>query len=373
MSLRVGDHIEITVDRMAIGGRGVGRFDGRVVFVADVAPQDTVRARITLIKKKFAEADCVEVLKPGPSRVAPPCPYAGECGGCSWQQISYSEQLLQKQAMVQDAFRKFSGFTSFDVRPVIPSPQEFRYRNRVQVHLAPNQLGFFKKRSHQIIDIQDCLITDQQLTGQFAELRAAKPQQNRIELLLTQTGQVVRSSNPRFEDELGFSQVNTGQNENLIRYVLRESEVLQLHPKRIHDLYAGAGNFTFPLAGKFSETPVSAVESHPKSVEFARKKITSGNLEFHEVRVERYLKTLKSLQTDLILLDPPRAGVGTEVMTQISQLDPLALIYISCHPVTLARDLQALKGYELVSVQPFDMFPQTDHVETVVVLKKSSQ
>ncbi len=384
--MKISDHIEITIDRLATGGRGVGRHEGMVVFVPDTAPNETVLAQITSLKKNFAEAKLLEILKPSPSRVKPVCPVAGICGGCSWQHIAYDEQLEQKQNIVADAIKKFAGRGALEVQPTIPSPNPFSYRNRIQLHYENGQIGFHKRGSNEIVPIDVCAITDDKLVPEIIKLRAEllskKSPAARRELYLTDKGTPAVSSEMRFDDELGFAQVNESQNKNLIRFALEHLG----EPGQVFDLYAGAGNFALAIADARPRIGrITAVELHPKSVEHGKKKAASlghKNLEFMHAPVGDFLtEVLKGQQKKVpkesflnstVILDPPRAGCDDLVRKSLNQLKPQTIIYVSCDPVTLARDLASFNQelYELTVIQPFDMFPQTDHVETMVVLKR---
>jgi 23S rRNA (uracil1939-C5)-methyltransferase len=384
--LKVSDQIEIIIDRLATGGRGVGRHEGMVVFIPDTAPNETVRAQITSLKKNFAEAKLVEILKPSPSRVKPICPVAGICGGCSWQHIAYDEQLRQKQNIVADAMRKFAGRGALTVEPTVPSPNPFSYRNRIQLHYENGQIGFHKRGSNEIVPIDVCAITDDKLIPEIKKLRgelsSKKSPAARRELYLTEQGVPSVSSELRFDDELGFAQVNESQNQNLIRYVLENLD----DPEQVFDLYAGAGNFALAIASARPELKrIIGVELHPKSVEHGKKKaqlIKLNKLEFVHASVGDFLTEVvtkprakiskEDFSRATVVLDPPRAGCDDVVRKRLIQLMPQTIVYVSCDPVTLARDLAAFNRelYDITRIQPFDMFPQTDHVETIVVLKR---
>ncbi len=396
--LHIGKKIEIWIDRLSSGGRGVGRSDGIVIFVPDVSPQERVLVEIVTVKKNFAQAQLVRVVEPSSHRINPPCPIAGTCGGCSWQHVSYDEQLMQKQDLVSDALSKFAGLKNVEIEPTRPSPQPFRYRNRIQVHYQNGKLGFFRRGSHTIVDAADCLITQTNLTSQFAPLKERldreKSVPRRIELMETETGQIKTSTETRYNDQVGFAQVNTAQNQNLVEYVVSQIRKDCLF---LFDLYAGAGNFSLPLARSLGkQAQIHAVELHPQSIKLGRERSRSltdevGEIHFHEAKVEDFFATLLSRltapETDsqdhpqtyknskadwrqaTVLLDPPRSGCEPSVIKSLIQLEPREIIYVSCHPVTLARDLKLLcQHYDLVRITPFDMFPHTDHVEVVATL-----
>lgn len=393
-----GQKISLRIDRLSIGGRGVGRHDNLVIFVPDTAPDELVEVELTQVKKSFAEARLIRVLKPSPSRVEPPCPVAGICGGCNWQHISYEEQLRQKRQLVFEALRKFSGHLLPSVEaiePVIPSPKPLRYRNRIQVHYSGSQFGFHKRGSHDIVDIDDCLITEESLTHEFQRLRVETSHLNagRLELFLSESRKVLTrtpaaptsasEATRDLESEISFSQVNTEQNAQLIDFVLLLLRQGVAHHKssRIFDLYAGNGNFTFPISDLLPTTPVISVELNQSSVAWAKKRQSELSpmqpIQVFQGDVASFLQdSTHDLpdEHDFVLLDPPRVGCDPDVCVAIRSRKPKMIIYVSCHPVTLSRDIKLLgPEYELTKVQPFDMFPQTDHVEVVALLRRKTQ
>ncbi len=378
---KVGDRFVMPIDRLSVGGRGVGRKDGIVVFVDLVAPLDTVEVEITLVKKNLAEAKLVRVIEPSPHRIEPPCLHFKEgCGGCSWQHINYDGQLLAKKELVSEALRKFSGFKDFALADTVPSPLEFRYRNRIQVHVdsttdkngnGSRKVGFHARGSHRIVDIKDCLITEEPLVKKIAEIRDGKVQGDRIQIYRNQQNEVLVESADE-QSSLAFSQVNSSQNTKLIHAVLDQAKKSS-SPSVVLDLYSGSGNFTFPLSALFPQAKVVGVELNSPAVQRGNElaKQQGKNVRFERAKVEEFLKKWAPPKGQyLILIDPPRTGCDPSAIKILKDLRPTQLIYVSCHPVTLARDLKpfAEGGWKLDFAQPFDMFPQTDHVETLVSL-----
>ena len=385
---RRGERLNVHVERLAVGGRGVARHNGLVIFVADAAPDEEAEVEITFVKKNFAEADLVRVIRPSPSRIQPPCPVAGRCGGCNWQHIDAVTQLTWKRQLVLESLQKFSGFAVDDsmIAATVPSPKAFRYRNRVQLHHSGPRMGFFARGSHDIVDIDDCPISDERLSSQIPALKKEfeHAKAGRFEIFVKPSGGTARMDRSAVgAAEAPFSQVNTEQNENLIAEVLRLVAKYLGSSRTVYDLYAGGGNFTFPLAERFPEVKLVGVELNSESVRSANKRAMAENarVEFYEASVDDFVASQTNSKdapaelgrSSLVILDPPRTGCGPGVMENLSQLKPQTILYVSCHPVTLARDLKPLSeaGYKLESVQAFDMFPQTDHVETVAVLTLS--
>lgn len=372
---KISNFIQVRIEKMAIGGAAIARHEGVVIFVQGGVPGDFLEIEITFRKKNYLEARIVKIIEPSKARRAPPCPVAGACGGCSWQQLDEFEQLKQKQLIVSDNFKKFLPTLPVDILQIIPSPKNFRYRNRIQPKIKNSKFGFFGHGSHDLIETLDCLITEEKLAEKMPEIAAEatlKQKDARLEMYIDQDTQQVRWLFLNEEDDgVGFSQVNRWQNEQLVNTTLDWAVGKYAE---VWDFYAGSGNFSFPLAEKFIELDVHAVELSSKLVERGRKLANSKKMHFHQADVESFLKRKVPHEGSLILIDPPRAGCTQAVMESLALSKPKKLLYISCHPTSLVRDLQwffkftelnNLK-YRISRVQPFDMFPQTDHVETLV-------
>lgn len=374
-----GSQINVTIEKMAIGGAGIARHEGMVLFIPLAAPADELTVEITLKKKNFAEAKIVKILKPGPSRRTPPCPVALVCGGCNWQQITEDEQRLQKEKLVLETIQKFNRGVEFEYLPIKASPRSLRYRNRIQPKFKNGNFGFFARNSHAIVNINDCPITEEELTAKFPEVRSFAEKKRsqdllKLEMYIAEEGDIRYGLITEEDDGVGFSQVNRFQNEDLVATALEWAGDFSY--KTVFDLYAGSGNFTFPLASKYSIANVIGVELNPKLVERAKSRIGNKPIKYFHSDVESYMKKAVIGRDDLVVLDPPRAGASEEIMKKLAEAPPRKIIYISCHPVSLARDLNWLfawaqklgKSFKLSRVQTFEMFPQTDHVETIAEL-----
>jgi SAM-dependent methyltransferases related to tRNA (uracil-5-)-methyltransferase len=375
--------VQLTVEKLSMGGNGVARHEGFVVFVQQAAPQEEVIAKITYVKKNFAEAEIVKILKPSPYRREPPCPVANVCGGCNWQHVTEEGQQLQKSLIVSETLKKFLPTVSFDFLPLQPSPRSFRYRNRIQPKFDGVNFGFFARNSHKIVPITDCPITEEALTAKFPEVKAWAQKNHRanqgdrgiqrLEMYIADNEEIRYGSITDEDDGVGFSQVNRFQNQNLIDTALEWAG--DENYKSVLDLYAGAGNFTFPFAAKYSSAKVVGVELNEKLVKKAKTLVHGLSTSFFESEVEAYLRK-NPPQSELIILDPPRAGCSEYSMRTLAKSNARKIIYISCHPVSLARDLKwffdeatvTQKNWQIKRVQCFEMFPQTDHVETIVEL-----
>lgn len=379
----LGSKVKLTIEKLAIGGAGVARHEGMVVFVPQAAPNEDVLVEVTLVKKNFAEAKIVEILNPSPARRPPPCPVAAVCGGCNWQHLTEEEQLQQKEKLVLETIKKFNPNLELEYLPIKKSPRSLRYRNRIQPKFKNGKFGFFTRNSHEIVEIEDCLITEEMLTEKFPEIRswAQKKQSKelqRLEMYISDEGEIRYGLINEEDDGIGFSQVNRFQNEDLVQTALAWAG--EEPYKQVYDLYAGAGNFTFPLAQKYEDSQVLGVELNPKLVERAKSKTKDKRIKYFLSDVETYMRRATIGSDDLVVLDPPRAGTSEYIMRALAAAHPRKIIYISCHPVSLARDLNWFFAWsqklgikaKLARVQAFEMFPQTDHVETIAELRVDS-
>lgn len=369
-TIQVGQLVELQILSLSSNGDGVARHHGIVVFVADTAPQELVRAQISEFKKNFARAKLVEVLQPSPQRRTPPCPVARECGGCTWQHLTYSEQLLHKSQIVQDALTRIAKLPPWPELQIIPSPKEFRYRNRIQVHTEKSRLGFLGRGSHRLIAVEDCLLADERLVASFPLIDTSRT--TRLELRLNETGEVRYGAG---HDNEEFGQVNSEQNLALIAEVTSLSQALNCD--HVLDLYCGDGNLSFPLLAQASHLSLTGIELNARAVNQARQHANHLNYKADQVQFvcgpcDRHLPTQIS-PTTLVILDPPRAGCEPAMISYLAQRTQ-QLIYVSCNPATWARDITLLvkHGLELSSLKVIDMFPQTPHVELVSLFKRPS-
>lgn len=368
---------------MSLGGDGIAKLDGIVYFISGASPKDLVLAQITESKKNLKKGFVLSVIKPGPGRIQAPCPVYDRCGGCNWQHIDYSEQLVQKQLIVKEQLRNVIT-SETEILEISPSPQPLRYRNRIQLKYKNGSLGFFARKSHQIIDIDDCLICEEPLALEIPELKkrlvsGKESTVDKIEIKLVNADQQTKVETiigTALQEAAGFSQVNRFQNEKLVSRVLQIVETSSA--KEIYDLYAGSGNFTFPILSKIHGIKMISVELSELLVKEANKKIKDLNLGTQKIRyllsdVDTFLTKAIMGNDSLVIIDPPRVGCSQVVIDKLAKQNCSKIIYISCNPSTLARDLQRLSQqgmWKVKSVQAFDMFPQTDHIETLVELTR---
>ena len=373
----VGQRVTLKIEDIAFGGEGVGRVEGFVVFVPLVIKDETVEVTITEVKKNFARAELVNVINPADSRIDPECQYYGDCGGCQYQHMAYEAQLEMKQKQVADLFERIGGFTQDKVTPVIPCPQPYHYRNRILVRSQWNGkakkllVGFRKRNSHWVVEIDECKIAEPALNAQIPEVRANPPKRGGIKVNLRITP----------EDwtvpDHSFFQTNYFM---LPRMVEAVRKVFQSSGSDyLIDTYCGVGFFAIELASLAKR--YAGVEYDKGAIKAARENATQfggDNGEFIEGRTEDLLPSLLAkfdAGKTSVILDPPRKGCAPAALEQLREVRPSQVIYISCHPATLARDLNILCAdgvYRLEQVIPVDMFPHTQHVECITDLRLNS-
>lgn len=349
--------VELPIDDIAFGGKGVGRIEGKAVFVPFTIEGERIEARIVREKKNFAEAELVQVLEASPQRISPECPYFGRCGGCSYQHIAYEHQLEIKARQVEAALRRLGQIPDPPMRPIIPSPRPYGYRNRITVHAEGGLVGYFRRDVHRLIDIERCPIAAPQVNATLAELRAGRPRDGHY-TLRAQPG-------PRV-----FSQTNDEIAEALVRLVegfLPDGKTLLI------DAYCGAGFFAKRLRTKFDqvigiEWDRFAIAAANKTA-FANERYIAGDV---EVELARQLRDA-NLPATSVIIDPPATGLTATTRRALTDHPPSTLLYISCNPPTLARDLRELRAqFAIQSVTPLDMFPQTAEIEAVAHLRAAA-
>lgn len=371
--LTPGQVISLTISDVAFGGEGVGRWNDFVVFVPFVLPDEEVEVTIADVKKRFARATLRSVRKPAADRVSPPCPYFGQCGGCQYQHIAYEAQLRIKGKQLADLLARLGGIDPAAIEPVVPCPQTYGYRNRIMVRSQWDKfkgglnIGFIRADSRLVIDVEECRIASPALNAMLREVRQNPPPKGGIKALLREPipgWEVPRDS--FFQNNLALLPSLVGRTRGL------------LGPARgghLIDAYCGVGFFSIELASLF-ET-VTGLEFDRRAVGAARRNAASrnaANVAFIEGPVEetwpRTAGRFKPGEVS-VLLDPPRAGCSPGFVEVLRQYGPATILYVSCHPATLARDLRAFCAegrYRVEAVAPLDMFPQTQHLECIALL-----
>ena len=396
----VGTQFEARIGKVAHGGHCVTRYDGRVVFVRHALPGETVRVQITAGAPgdRFLLGDAVEVLEPSEHRVVPRCRFAGpgRCGGCDWQHCELTYQRELKAAVVVEQFKRLAGLDVEVVVEALPGDVEgTRWRTRTEFAVdASGAAGLHPHHSHEVIPVDDCLISTERVIGtgvldrrwpsaRSVDVVDASGEARAVTVPLPQGESTVPYVTERVETEdwtaefrlsaRGFWQVHPGAAATYVAHVLRE--LAPVAGERAMDLYSGVGLFALALADAVGPTgAVLAVESDGRAVRDAKSNLRHRpEIELRRGKVDRVLKPLvrQGIRTDLVVLDPPRTGAGKSVIKDVAALSPRAIAYVACDPAALARDVAYARdaGYGIRTLRAFDAFPQTHHVECIAVLE----
>jgi len=374
MPLKIADKISLTIHDIAFGGEGVGRIDDFVIFVPFVIMGETVEVEITEVKKNFARAKLLRVEKSSPERVEPECRYFTQCGGCQYQHIAYATQLRLKHKQISDLFERVGKIPADKIAPVIPSPQPYGYRNRIMIRSQWNGpakklvIGFIRADNNFVEDIEECKIAEPAISEQIKQVRANPPPKGGIKIVLRIPPEGWDVPPDSFFQNNFFLLPKLVET---VRDFLKSSDA-----KHLVDLYCGVGFFGIELADLVES--FVGVEYDRLAIKAAQRNLVNGKIsngEFISATVEEVLPELLkkfSSEKTAVILDPPRKGCLPETLGLLRETRPAQVIYVSCHPATMARDLNILCAdgvFELARVQPLDMFPQTQHVECVADLR----
>jgi tRNA/tmRNA/rRNA uracil-C5-methylase (TrmA/RlmC/RlmD family) len=343
--------LTIRINEIAFGGSGVGKADGKVIFVPFTIDGELVKVRITESHKSFSVASVQTVLQASPYRDKPPCPYYQACGGCDYQHIQYAHQLELKRLQVEQALRRIGKLPEIVVPPVIPSPKSYGFRNRITVHSNGHAVGFFRKKSRLIVDIVRCALASDAVNAKLTELRR--------ERLAAGSHATVREH----DAITTFTQTNDEVAQKIVDYIQARAQ----GPVLV-DAYCGSGFFAHQLASAF-ET-VIGIEWNQLACELAARSALANEKYYCGDVGDLLPLVLQKNRVSTLLLDPPAEGLTKAVCAAINEYPPGTLIYISCNPATFARDLSRLcSKFRLSEVQPFDMFPQTAEIELAALLE----
>ena len=457
--MKVNDLLNVEVESIALGGNGLARVDGRVVFVEGGLPGDRAEARVRRVRRGYAEARLEKLASPSPMRIAARCPHVPRCGGCRFQELDYAQQLREKERQVIETLQHLGGIAEPPVRPIVAAPETFHYRNKMEFSFSPGDAGVPKLGLHErgtfdkVFALETCLLPSAltveivHLTQRFAserQWRAYHPsrhegvarflavrhlplsQQCAVHLIaasdelpglaewaraVAALSREIRSitlgltrsrANVAFAEEervlhgeafiverlMGlefeagsnaFLQTNSRQAEALYTAALECAGVGA--DDTVLDLYSGTGTLTLLLARSARE--VVGVESVPEAVEAARRNLRRNAIEHARFECGEARAVLRGWargeragapRPGVVVVDPPRAGLHPRVVARTCELAPRRIVYVSCNPATLARDLKdfAAGGYGCAEIRPFDMFPHTPHIECVARLERRS-
>jgi len=407
------DTITLKIEKPVFGGDCLARLpDGRAIFVPFTLPGETVRVEITEEKKRFARGKLVEVIESSPDRIEPRCIYFGVCGGCQYQHLGYTKQLTLKENLLKDQFQRIGKMDNAPIQSIIPSLHPFNYRNHVQFHLSQDgTLGYVHSDKKHLLPVNECHLPQETINKLWPLInmepdsgiyRMGIRQDSYHDLMVVLEGEDPKPSefsldipvsvvytphdsrltvlagddhlnytlldHPFQVSARSFFQVNTPIAESMIRFLL--DNLIFNQSMKVLELYAGVGLFSAFIAEKVEY--LTAVESSGSAChDFTVNLAEYDNVSLYEAEAEEVLPSFKT-PFDLLIVDPPRSGLAPVVHDALENISPQQIVYISCDPATLARDARKIihKGYKLISVTPFDQFPQTAHIETISLFEK---
>lgn len=355
-------------------GRGIARINNKIVFIPNTIIGEIVEIEIIKEKKKYMEAKVLSFIKESPTRVKNNCPYYPKCGGCDLLHIPYDDQLKYKEQKVKNIINKYTK-EEIKINNIIPSDKQFNYRNKVTLQVDRNKIGFYEKESNNIIEIKKCLLLDDKLNNYLKKINNTTQQI----ILRTNSNEVLDNNSKTIIKEIGkykyfvslesFFQVNDNVTHKMYEQI--KSYCNSTKNDFILDLYCGTGTIGIYLSEECKE--VLGVEINKQAILDANrnKKLNKiSNINFIANDVSKVINKIEFKPT-IIVVDPPRAGLDDKTIKEIIKINPHTVVYTSCDPMTLARDLNILKYYfRIDEITPFDMFPNTYHVECVCRLSK---
>jgi len=422
--LSKGQKVSLLIEKLLYGGSGLSHVGTMACFIDDVIPGETVLAEITAVKRQYATASLSAIAEASAQRVTPFCDVFGTCGGCQWQHIDYSGQLHWKRLIVRECLERISGIHDAPVLEPLPSPATVQYRSRTNLKLSSSHtpaIGYFQRGTHRVIPVAFCPLLAAPLNQALAYCSSLCAKNStlvrhidEIQLLLAGSSnevlitfcnetlikscllftpgpgqQAVMLEEPTlppagltFHDDimgisfsrspLTFYQVNKEQNAAMISIVL--NYLAPSAEQNILDLYCGCGNFSLFLAREGAS--IVGIDTSRSAITEANSNAAANELHncvYACGDVEKTIPRFLSTRFNSVLINPPRRGCSPDILNHISRINPRVIVYVSCNPATLARDLKLLiaSGYHIETIQPVDMFPQTYHIETIVKMIKS--
>ena len=407
----------VDIENLDHQGRGIGRLNGKIVFIEQALVGEKVKIKVTLEKSKFYEGKIIEIIEKSPNRIESKCPYFKECGGCDLLHMPYEKQLEFKQNKVKNILTKYADIQKIDeiLKPIIKSNDIFNYRNKVIFQVQEN-IGFYKRKSYELIAVENCLLITKNMNEILKLVKQNLSLSNVDKLLIKDMGNcqvmltiylhklinldeflekmqnkiasinifiknkpyktiggsniIVKLLNCDFlVSPTSFFQINLGQTVKLYEIIAEYCDLKQ--SDQVLDLYCGTGTIGIYLS-KYCKN-VLGIEINEEAIEDAKKNKDMNNIKnisFIAGDTKEVIKKI-NFHPNVIVVDPPRAGLDNSVINDILKINAERLIYVSCDPITLARDLSILKNnYNVIEITPVDMFPNTYHVECVCVLNR---
>lgn len=382
--MKPGDTITIEPSELVAGGDALAKIDGFPLFAANVFPGDVARVQLYEVKKGFAKADLVELVTPSPSRRTMPCPVADECGGCDWTALRLDRQLEAKRRILSESLRRIGKLDAGSLPEIVLHPSPLNYRLRSRLHRDGETVGFYAMRSNRVVPLaRECEVVGVETARIYGSSPAAgaaaagtgiEPSRARTEesdpelwelhdeVVADERDFTITVNGFRYRlNTRAFFQVNRHLLGTMLDLVAQHASRVQQRQSAV-DLYGGVGFFTLPIARLFER--VTMIEGSSVSTRYARMNVPQ-NVKVIAAAVEGMMPTMP--EVDFTFLDPPRAGTRREVISTIAERTKEIIAYLSCDPVTFARDASRLiaSGWRLASLDLLDLFPNTHHVETL--------
>ncbi len=358
-------------------GRGITRIENKVCFVNNAQKGEVVKIKKIEEHKNYDIAEVVEYIETSKTRVIPKCPYYKECGGCDLATMTYQASLELKEENIKEELKR-SNLTGYTYLGIIASTPN-HYRNKITLHSNQKELGFYKKGTHELVAINNCMLVDERINKIIPTLKKEEDVMIRVsnennEMLITPTNKTIISSigSKKYRISVkSFFQVNGEITKKLYDYVYEI--IKEQKPTNVLDLYCGIGTISIYIHDLVKNVlGIEMIEDAIIDAKYNKKINQASNVSFLCGDVSKYIKTLKN-QYDLIIVDPPRSGLTKKVVEEMIRINPKTIIYISCNKKTLIRDLKRLEAsYKFSSIKLFDMFPNTYHVECVALLSLKS-
>lgn len=410
-SMKEKEEYEVVVEKQDHFGRGIAKIDGFLVFVDGALPNEVVRIQITKMRKKFANAKVIEILRSSKERISPICPYSGQCGGCQLLMQDASNQLDFKKGKVREILERYGKISSLTIQSVFQG-KTIQYRNKVIFHGNHGRIGFYYEKTNSLVEVSDCMLIDEKLKDLYYEILLKKQPDDFIDRLMLRitskkeimvaldghvsflsplldlfhhfpvhsvfiNNQLVFGQEYITEEVFGFKFQVRKNAFFQINYEMMQALyqiVIQYYKKKeytsVLDLYCGTGTIGILLSPYVKHvTGIEVVEDAVCSANQNKEINHVSNISFFKGKVENLISKFQNVNS--VVVDPPRSGLDQVTISSILDIGPQSITYISCDPVTLARDLSNLsQDYRVIEIHLVDMFPNTYHIETVVILEK---
>lgn len=390
----------IEILRLDHQGRGIAKVNDKIIFIPKVLPGEIVEYKIINDKKNYMEGQVTKIIKNSPQRIIPKCKYYDVCGGCNLMHMSYQNQLIYKQEKIENIINKYVN-EKVDIKPIIASENEINYRNKITIH-ADKHIGLYQENSNKLIKIDECLLADKRINRIIKELYNKYLYRDEFVIRVGEKETLFYYQNPKNNLE-DISADNIALNNKIIKgknyiiealndlkYKISPSSFFQVNTKqaikmyeiikqivnskksdKIIDLYCGTGSIGLFLNNECNS--ILGIEINKDAVKDANDNMLLNNIKnarFIAGDAKRVIKEI-SFNPDILIVDPPRSGLFKGMIDDIYIFNPLTIIYVSCDPLTLARDLNILKEkYCIKMIQPIDLFPNTHHVESICILER---